>query len=45
MTTIVKSIFLDTVPKQEREPLPTHIVKRFVVNGKIKDMVVLRKAK
>ena len=26
-------------------PLPTRIIKRFVVEGKIKDVVVLRKAK
>jgi len=45
MTTPIKSIFLDVVPKQEKEPLPTHIVKRFNIHGKIKDIVVLRKAK
>ena len=45
MTTIVKSIFLDTVPPQEKEPLPTHIVKRFKIEGKIKDVVVPRRSK
>jgi len=28
-----------------KEPLPTHIVKRFNIDGKIQDKVVLRKSK
>ena len=41
----IKSIFLDTIPPQEKEPLPTHIVKRFKIHGKIKDVVVKREVK
>jgi len=41
----IKSLFLDKVESLPPAPLPNRIVKRFVVEGKIKDVVVLRKAK